>query len=171
MISRLINRKRKPLRIIIVCTANVTRSPYFAQRLRNALDEKADIHRRPILVESAGVRAFAGSPPHPVIKIVAEMNGFTLAGHRSKPFTRAMMKKADLVLTMERWQAENLLEKFPELEGKVFSIREYGRKTPPEMTDIPDPTGLEVEQYSDFANIAGAEADRIAQHILQLEHR
>ena len=159
--ARLFGKKRSTT-IVIVCTANITRSPYFAAYLKRLIREKPIPLIDNVSVISAGVAAQPRIAANPIMVMVAKMQGLAIHDHRSRRFSTAIASEADLVLTMEKAQKETLLERFPELEGKVFTVLEYGR---PEGSvaepDVDDPTGREVEDFRGFIEIAHKEAERI----------
>jgi len=108
------------------------------------------------------VQARSGSSAGQVIKHVARTHGFSLSDHRSDPFTKKLVKKADVILVMERWQKDALAKRFPESEEKTFRITEYlWNCDPDEIRDIHDPTGMDTEEYEAFIEAAHTEVDRI----------
>ncbi|MDP8206663.1 MAG: hypothetical protein P9L92_08385 [Candidatus Electryonea clarkiae] len=154
--------KKKSLNIVIVCMANITRSPYFAQLLQRTLAEKPLHLSGEISVTSAGVDAFNGAGPNQVISAIADTRGIPFYRHRSRRFDRYIASRADLILTMENAHKEKILKNFPKLEGKVFTVLEFGRK-PGDLKsfDVPDPTGLELKEYQDFIDAMEQEVDRV----------
>lgn len=158
-------RKRHQL-VVAVCTANITRSPYFAMRLRKELESLGDRSLRLPTITSAGVRAAPGYQAHPVLQQAARMRGNSLSEHRSRPFDDAVANEAELVLTFEQWQAEELRIQYPELAERIYPLLAYGRDEGdiPEQLDIPDPTGGEMEDYQRFMDIADAQAQRLRRY-------
>jgi len=48
------------------------------------------------------------------------------------------------------------------MKEKVFTILEFGRRSGElESIDVPDPTGMEVENYQTFMELALCEAPRV----------
>jgi protein-tyrosine phosphatase len=118
--------------------------------------------RRKVRILSAGVEARSGSSAGNVVKHVARTHGFHLRDHRSSPFTAKLVKTADVILVMEQWQKEALLERFPNASRKIFLLMEYlWHGDPDEIRDIPDPTGQNTSDYEEFIDVAHAEVDRI----------
>ncbi len=148
--------------VVIVCTANVTRSPYLAHRLQAELESLALPGRRLPKISSAGIIATPGVPAHPVLLTVLRLQGESLAGHRAQPFDDEIARDADLVLTVEQTQTDVILRQFPKLAGHVFPLLAYGRDPGwSGDTDILDPTGGDVEAYQAFLDIADAQAQRL----------
>lgn len=158
-------RRKRPL-LVIVCTANVTRSPYLAARLRSELSDCDLPTGKCPEVESAGVHATPGIPANPVMLNVADVRGFSLAGHRTRVFDQNLAHKADLVLTLEQKHTDTILERFPELQGRVMPLLAWGREDGYSgPVDIADPTGSDVEEYQQFADLADAQAQRLRRYI------
>ncbi len=151
----------QPRNIVIVCTANMTRSPYFAHRLRRELTHRAP--GREFQLRSAGTLDFGGLPADVDIAEYAFRRGMDLSEHIANPFGEEHLE-ADLVLCMERHHRDQLLERYDELSGRVFTLMEYGREGNTD-SDIADPTGGSRTEYELFLRIAHEEAARIA-HLL-----
>ncbi len=164
-LSRLFGKKNRTT-IVIVCHANITRSPYFAAYLQRKIDERPIPLVDNVSVISAGVAAQPGIAANPIMVMAAKMQGVVLHNHRARKFSGAIGSRADLVLTMEKEHKKIILEHHPGLEGKVFTVLEFGRDGKPGRTlDVADPTGREVEDFRGFLEIANREADRIYNHI------
>lgn len=118
--------------------------------------------RKRIKIKSAGVRARRGSSANSVVKHVARVNGFSLKGHSSDPFTRKTVKAADVILVMEQWQKEELTERFPKAGDKIFLMMEYlWNGDVEDIRDIPDPTGQNTADFEEFIDVAHTEVERI----------
>lgn len=152
----------KKFTIVVACRANITRSAYLHGYMEHYLKECFPYARKKIRILSAGVEARMGSSASQVVKHVARTHGFNLNGHRSDPFTKKLVKQADVILVMERWQKDSLIERFPKANGKTFRLMEYlWHGEPDEIRDIPDPTGQNTADYEEFLDAAHAEVDRI----------
>ncbi len=152
----------KKFTIVVACKANITRSAYLHGYMEHCLKEHLPYARKKIRILSAGVKARGGSSAHQVSRHVARINGFSLSDHRSSPFTKKLIKRADVILVMEQWQKEALIERFPAAADKTFRFMEYlWHGDPAEITDIPDPTGQHTADYEEFIEVAHAEVDRV----------
>ncbi len=152
----------KKFTIVVVCKANITRSAYLHGYMDYYLREHMPYARKKIRILSAGVKARTGGSASQVVKHVAKLNGFSLRGHGSDPMSRKLVKEADVILVMEQWQKDNLLERFPKAAEKIFRMMEYLWSGEPEdIRDIPDPTGQNTADYEEFIEAAHAEVDRI----------
>lgn len=152
----------KKFTILVACKANITRSAYLHGYMEHYLREQMPYARKKVRILSAGVKARTGGSASQVVKHVARTNGFTLRNHRSEPFTKKLIKQADIILLMEKWQKELLIERFPKAAGKTFLMMEYlWHEDPSEIHDIPDPTGQDLRDYQEFLEVAHSEVDRI----------
>lgn len=162
---------KKKYHLMIVCTANRTRSAYFSEYLRNYLKKYRPEALKKLKITSAGTKAVSGGRVNDIVALIARNNGFSLRGHASTPLTKKEVKNADLILTMEQVHKDDILKKFPEAEGKVFRLMEYGWQGDEEVDslDVPDPTGKTADDFREFINTAHAEADRLLHELVHLE--
>lgn len=152
----------KKFTIVVACKANITRSAYLDGYMRQYLKENYPYARKKIKILSAGVRARRGSSANSVVKHVARIHGFSLSAHGSDPFTPKLVKKADVILVMEQWQKDELTQRFPKGETKIFRMMEYLWSGEPEdIRDIPDPTGQNTADFEEFIDVAHSEVERI----------
>ncbi len=105
-------------------------------------------------VSSAGTSALVGEgPTHEAIQVMLE-HGVDISNHIARQVDGEMVKDADLVLAMERYQRERLKVAYPEADGKIYTLKEYTGGTD---GDVPDPYGMTREFYREVAReIAGA---------------
>lgn len=144
--------------IVIVCTANMTRSPYFEHRLRLELAKLAPDND--FQIRSAGTHDFGGLPADHDITEYAFRRGMDLTEHIANAFGPEHLD-ADLVLCMERAHRDQLLKRHGELAGRLFTLLAYGHEGQDD-SDISDPTGGSQDEYELFLHIADEEATRIA---------
>jgi protein-tyrosine-phosphatase len=161
---------RKKFHLVIVCTANRTRSAYLEGYLKHYLLQYRSGALRRIKITSAGTKAVAGGRGNDVIALIARQNGFSLRQHTSSPLSDRLVKRADLILVMEQEHKDFILEKWPDVEEKVFRLMEFGWQGEDEVEtlDVPDPTGKQVEDFRAFIDTVHVEADRL---IHELVHR
>lgn len=115
---------RRRFDLLVVCTANLCRSPAMEAQLRAVLDTGPgswDVH-------SAGTRARAGLPAHPDTVAVLAERGLTLpADWRSRALTAADVDTADLVLTATRGHRGAVVALHPTAAGRVFTLHQFTR--------------------------------------------
>lgn len=163
---------RKKFHLVIVCTANRTRSAYFAGYLKNYLSQYQPGALKRIKITSAGTKAHTGGRVNDVVALIARNNGFSLRQHTSEPLSVGLVKRADLILVMEQEHKDFMLEKFPEAKDKVFRLMEYGWQPDPddreatENLNVPDPTGKNADDFKAFIQAAHAETDRLVHELI-----
>ena len=131
-------------RVVFVCSGNTCRSPLAAAILR-AEEPDAD-------VSSAGLAAYDGSPAAESARAVARERGLSLQDHRAQNL-RAELLEGAICLTMTRSHQEEVRRRFPEAEGRVFSLGAYAGE--PDV-DVDDPVGLGDGRYRETADRIGA---------------
>ena len=123
--------------ILIVCTANICRSPMAEVFLHQALVEKG--LSAAWRVSSAGTWAQDGLPASDHgIKVMAE-RGLDTSQHLSREVNAAMLADVDLVLTMTQGQRQAIVDHWPEVAERVKLV--CGDR------DVADPIGGPVELY------------------------
>ena len=119
-----------PKSILVLCEGNHCRSP-IAEGLF-----LAELQRQGMRVESAGLGAQDGVPPHPeAVRILAD-RGIDISALRSRQVTPAMALAADLILVMDADQIRWCGSLAPSARGRIFLL---GRWLPPERREIADP--------------------------------
>lgn len=145
--------------ILLVCTGNSCRSPMAKGYLTSLLKDRGDIE-----VISAGVAAMSGMyATHEAVKVMADA-GVDISGHFARNLTDEMIKKADLILVMEKQHQEKILQRAPQAKGKVYLLKEFGQdnnSSQQEDLDIPDPIGKPLEFYQKCFTIIKEEIERI----------
>lgn len=155
-----------PLRVLFVCTGNTCRSSLAEGLMKSLLDglgPESGPGRGRIEVLSAGTAAYTGDPASPhAVEAAAEM-GIDLSAHRSRRLSLELLDTADLVLTMTSAHKRAVLAAFPELEGRVLTLKEAaGSAAGGPGSDISDPFGGSLEVYRRTA----AEIEKYLRQIL-----
>ena len=112
--------------ILVVCTGNICRSPTGEYVLKKELGPDYN-------VMSAGLGALVDHPAHEISQKIALEHGIDMSAHRARQINMDLLKWADLVLVMENGHKQELLRRYPAMEGQVFR---YGEA---QMVDVPDP--------------------------------
>ena len=181
--------RRRPPRLLVVCTANVCRSPMargiLARRLRDA-----DVMAK---VRSSGFLGSGHAPAKEGVAALAEM-GIDISPHRSRSTSLAMVAGADVVITMERQHVRDLMGVEMSAWPRVFPLRSlveraqqigerhgdeelsawierlhHGRKAADLLVadaseDIADPIGLPLSEFRSTAR----ELDRLLSTFVQM---
>lgn len=129
--------------VLVICTANICRSPMAAGLLRHALAAQPE-PLRSLKVVSAGVAARTGEPVSENSVIALRKVGIDLSRHTSQPLTQEMLDDAIAVICMtESHRAMIQLQADPAPQH-VYLIREFLRDGEKE---IPDPYGGPLKVY------------------------
>ena len=174
--------------IVVLCTANVCRSPMAAALLARRLSGLGVTAR----VRSAGMLR-GGDPPLPeVVSVMAEY-GIDIAAHRSRVACAADLASADLVLAMARDHLRYAVVTEPGAWPRAFTLRELirrgeqiGPRLPGEPLsgwlsrahegreraallgasaedDVPDPAGKPLREFVDVARLLDRSVARLAE--------
>lgn len=105
------------LSVLVLCTANVCRSPVAQAELEARLDPAL------FRIQSAGLNAIDGQERDPLtVRRIQALGGDTRT--RSRAVTLDLVRTADLILTMTVAQRGKLVELAPERVRSAFTLRE-----------------------------------------------
>jgi protein-tyrosine phosphatase len=107
--------------ILIVCTANICRSPVVEALVKDRLEKKegGDWH-----VASAGTWAMDGNDASTYsIELMAEQ-GLDISNHLSRPITLERLSASDLVLCLASGHVEALKAEFPQFSERIYLLTE-----------------------------------------------
>ena len=147
--------------ILVICTANICRSPVVEALLRerlqtHGLDEWT--------VSSAGTWAVVerAASRHSA-QLMAE-RGLDISGHQSRMVEESHLQEADLILCMESGHAEALSIEFPAYQDKIYLLSEMiGRQY-----SIADPYGGPLDDYQRMVQDVETIIDEGWQRIISL---
>ncbi len=123
--------------ILVVCTANICRSPAAQSVL------SAQLAQQPARVESAGTRALDGNAIDADMAALLKVRGFdTMEQHRSRPIMPTMLARYDLVLCMQDQHLQEVLALYPAGRGKVRLLGHWSDQ------EIGDPIGQAEPVYA-----------------------
>lgn len=130
--------RRRPL-LLVVCTANVCRSPAAAVALRASLEAQGA--RGLFRVASAGTHVGApGRKPDPRIAALCRASGFSLRGERAVQLTSTLVRRAALIICMEQRHVESVSEMIgADFELTIRRLGEWSPEAEAGQVDIADP--------------------------------
>lgn len=103
---------------------------------RAATKDRSDIE-----VSSAGVSAYDGGMASAEAHDLMAERGLSLADHRSRQVTRAMVDDATQIFCLTARHAGTLLRAFPDIEPKVALVCDWLEINGQVGCDVPDPYG------------------------------
>ena len=104
--------------ILVVCTANVCRSPYIERRLRSELVGTG------IEVTSAGTSALVGRGMEPGSQALLKRVGADASGFEARQLGAALVAEADLVITAAREHRAAAARLHPAALRRVLTLRD-----------------------------------------------
>jgi protein-tyrosine phosphatase len=137
--STLLNKKLS--RVIFVCKGNVCRSAFAEYRLKFLLDQDK-VH-----IDSCGIDADQGQfPPQDSVSVAAEFS-CSVAERRAKKLDECDIDSADLILPMEYWQYERLLQLYPAKKANIVLLRSFAPFPYCLFCNIADPYGWGKKEF------------------------
>lgn len=131
------------MNILFVCSGNVSRSFLAEMLLRNEIER---LKLTGVSVSSAGLHAYPGSPPDSKMVEYLLGMGVPVASHEARVVMEEDMARADLVLVMEKEQADAIHRLWPGAKGKVELLGRYLTAVG-DGDDILDPFGRTPYHY------------------------
>jgi len=132
-VESLLTDVQAPLRVLVVCTGNISRSPFGEALLKLPFGnpEESGIH-----VSSAGTYALEGSPAEANMILTARERGIDITDHRARQLTVDMLHQTDIVLVAEPGHRDWILRIAPEVENRIHLFTELIN-----VECVPDPYG------------------------------
>jgi protein-tyrosine-phosphatase len=132
------------LEILVVCTGNMCRSPMASAQLRAALQREGI---QGVMVSSAGTMSGAGGPASPEAIDTAEEHDLDISYHRTKPLTPEALRRADVVLVMEKTQHVDAVRALdPDALDKTFLLSQFSDGLD-KGESVADPIGMPLGYY------------------------
>lgn len=138
------------MRILIVCTGNICRSPTAEALLRHHLKEAGLASR--VFVDSAGTENWnAGSPPTALAVELAEKRGYDMAGLTARQIGEEDFHRFDLILGLDRGHIGKLERLRPPDSKVVIALFMAYAQLHPE--EVRDPYSGGRKEYSDALDL------------------
>ena len=127
------------MKIMFICTGNICRSA-MAEAMFRKMTEGKDVQ-----VYSCGIFADNGDwPTENAIEVMKEYE-IDLREHRATNIRKSNIEEMDIILCATYSHKITVLQMYPNLKDKVFTLKEYvGNK---EDIDIKDPWGYDLHTY------------------------
>lgn len=135
------------MRILFVCTANITRSAMCEAILKKFVSD--DNLQDDIVIESAGTEALSGGSPDPEAIEVCNKHGIDVSNHLARQVEPELLDQADLILCLAESHKERIIDASPLYEKKVFMLKEYAQVVLPADLSVDDPTGKAKKKYQE----------------------
>ncbi len=131
--------------ILFVCTGNTCRSPMAEAIFRGLAAEKLgckieELEDRGVVVASAGIAAFSGSPAAMEAVEAMKGRGLDLSQHESQPMTEQLVRQADYIFAMTRSHLDALLGEWPQAADRARLLSRDGM-------EVADPLGGPLDHY------------------------
>jgi len=117
-----------------------------------------------IEVKSAGLFAMPGSPISQNAKSVLNEQNIDFV-HTAQIVSLEDLKWANLILTMTTGHKEALLQNFPQMADKTFTLKEYVRNN--NDLDVFDPFGGDISTYRDTLRELSGLMDDLEKNLLE----
>ncbi|MFN2135876.1 MAG: hypothetical protein ACK2UK_07975 [Candidatus Promineifilaceae bacterium] len=147
--------------ILIVCTANICRSPVAAALLKDRLQRNGFADWT---VSSAGTWAISSRGASRNSQIVMAEYGHDISSHLARMVEESLLQQADLVLCMEEGHVEALTIEFPQEAHKIYPITSMAGAT----YSVQDPYGGSLIEYQRMAAELAGLIDRGFDRIVEL---
>jgi len=124
--------------LLVLCTANLVRSPFAQKVLEARLGDR-------VLVRSRGVLPGGGNPPPEAMEVAAEL-GFSLEGHVAQRLQPSELVSGNIVFVMEGRMATVLGGQYPAIRERLFLLGRFDSESG-WGEDIDDPYMLTRNDY------------------------
>lgn len=138
--------------MLCMCLGNTCRSPAmegFAKKF--ARDYFNPTQFETIRIASAGLNDYFSHAQPYSVKFVMELEGESIANHVPRKITRKLAENFDLIIIMEEYMRDKILNLFPRVEGlagKIFLLKDACEKElHPGSLEIQDPYRSDERSY------------------------
>lgn len=129
---------------LVVCTANICRSPMGAALLQHALAAQSE-PLRSFTVTSAGIAARSGEPVSENSVYALKKVGLDISGHLSRPITQRMLDETSVIICMTETHRAMINLHSDHAHKDIYLFREF--MPPGADKEIGDPYGGPLKVY------------------------
>lgn len=136
------------MKIMFICTGNICRSAMAEGMMKKlAKDNNLDLE-----ICSCGIYAEDGDYATYNAIEASKYYDVDIKNHRATNIRNSKIKEMDIILCATESHKQSVLYMYPELKGKVFTMKEYAKldKNGQDM-DIKDPWGYDINVYQNCA--------------------
>jgi protein-tyrosine-phosphatase len=137
-----------PLRITMVCSGNICRSP-MAEALCRELLARIDVEA---VVDSAGTLGIVGYPAAAAAIEALNMLGIDLRGHVSRVLDEDVIAAADFLVVMSPEHSRTILLRDRSARAKLVELWSYTDE-PGRLDEIDDPVGGEAPDFIECRDV------------------
>ena len=131
------------MKIMFICTGNICRSAMAEGYMK----KKAQEENLNIEVCSSGIYGEEGMGASYLAKEAMNEYGVKLDCHIARITSKTNVKDMDLILCATTGHKRTLLQMYPDLSKKIFTIKEYAYGENEVNNDISDPWGYDITVY------------------------
>ena len=157
------------IRVLMVCTGNICRSPLAEGLLRLRLQEVG--LQSHVDVDSAGVIGYhSGQPPDPRARSAAHRRGFSIEDLRAREIKASDLAISDHVVAMDQGHLAHLqrLAQSPEQRAKCRLMLSFAPQLPSD--EVPDPYYGSWRDFERVLDLLEMATDGLLAHLRQ-SHR
>ena len=139
------------MKIMFICTGNICRSAMAHRMLEKKVDQ---LQIKNIEVFSCGIYAQNGDVPTYEANNVMKEYDVDLSKHKATNIQNSKITDMDLILCATNSHKIAVLDIYPELKDKVFTMKEYVNynREYHDKINIKDPWGYDIDTYRSCAS-------------------
>ena len=129
-------------KIMFICTGNICRSAMADGLMKKLVKD----YKKDVQVYSCGIFAENGDKATFNAEEAIKEYDVDLKDHQATNIRDSKIKDMDIILCATVAHKERVINMYPELKDKIYTIKEYADFDKNDL-DIPDPWGYDLETY------------------------